>query len=496
MPPLIQFERIDKSFFGVHALRDVSFEVAAGEIHALVGANGAGKSTLMKVLVGVHAPDAGRLLLDGAPIRPSGPEEARKLGIDIVFQEIELPPNMTIAECVFLAREPRRFGLVDFNRMHRETAALLDRLGVSLPPTAVIANLSVAEKQLVQIARALSGETRLLIMDEPTSALTDHEIERLFTILERLREEGTAILYVSHKLDEIFRLANRVTVLRDGQRVGTKAREDLTPDELVRMMLGDKAEAMTETEAGRPAATDRPAVLEVEGLTRAGAFREVSFTLHEGEVLGMFGIVGAGRTEVARALFGLDPYDAGVLRLRGKEVRFRHPSQAIAAGLGLVPEDRKLQGLLLEDSLEHNVSLPSLRRLTRAGLISHRREHQLASQAVADLGIVTASIRMEARHLSGGNQQKVVLARWLATNPSILILDEPTKGIDVGAKREVHALVRRLASEGIATLLISSELDEVMALADRVLVMREGMLVATLDAATTSREEVLRHAVS
>jgi rhamnose transport system ATP-binding protein len=498
--PLLQFRGVSKRFFGVHALEDVSFTVARGEVHALCGANGAGKSTLMKILVGVHQPDHGQILLDGSPVTLSGPAAARTLGIDIVFQEIELPSNLTVAEAVFLGREPRRFGFVDYGRMFSDTAAVLERLGVPIDPSALVEELSVAEKQLVQITRALSGETRVLIMDEPTSALTDHETERLFRLLDALRERGTTILYVSHKLEEIFRLSQQVTVLRDGRVAGARPTAELTPDELVRMMVG----ANTDDEALDPRAEGHPhaataageVVLEARGLTRPGAFEEVSFALRKGEVLGMFGIVGAGRTEVARCLFGLDPYTSGTVLLAGQPVNFHSAADAVRAGLALVPEDRKLQGLVLEMSLQRNVSLASLPRLAPVGVVNSAGETRMAAEAVRDLGVVTDGLEQEVKQLSGGNQQKVVIGKWLATGPRVLILDEPTKGIDVAAKREVHELVRRLARRDLAVLLISSELNEVLALSDRLLVLHEGRVTAELDPATTTREEVLRFAVS
>ena len=496
---LLEFREISKRFFGVHALEGISFTVEAGEIHALCGANGAGKSTLMKILVGVHQPDSGAMLLDDDPVTLAGPAAARALGIDIVFQEIEIPPNLTVAEAVFLAREPRRWGLVDYDRMFRETAALMAQLGVPLSPDDPVERLSVAEKQLVQITRALSGEARVLIMDEPTSALTDHEAERLFELLEALRERGTTILYVSHKMDEIFRLSNRITVLRDGRLVGTRDAGQLTPDELVRMMVGDAAgdDALDPRAAGGEHASllAGEEILRVTGLTRPGAFRDVSFSLRRGEVLGMFGIVGAGRTEVARCLFGLDPYQEGVITLGDRQVRFRSAAEAVTAGLALVPEDRKGQGLILEMSIQRNASLPELPRLTRAGIVQSGAEARVAAGVVRDLGVVAAGVEQDVKQLSGGNQQKVVIGKWLAMHPKILILDEPTKGIDVAAKREVHALIRRMAADGLSVLLISSELGEVLALSDRLLVLREGRVTAELDPRETTREEVMRHAV-
>lgn len=494
--PLLRLEGLTKHFHGVHALEGASFDVQEGSIHAVVGENGAGKSTLMKLLVGIHAPDAGRIVWEGQAITLDGPAAARDRGIDIVFQEIELAPNLTVGESIFLAREPSRWGWVDAGRVFRSAARLLASLGVPIRPEALIEELSVAEKQLIQIARALAGEPRLLILDEPTSALTEHESGRLFEILQELRRRGTTLLYVSHKLEEIFRLADTITVLRDGRHVGTFPRRELDADALIRHMVGPARELAGTTRTPGAARKDNTApLLAVRDLTRSPAFTEVSFEVRRGEVVGLFGIVGAGRTEVARALFGLDPFDLGNILINGRAVRFRSPSQAVAAGLGLVPEDRKLQGLILEMSLRRNLSLAALARLATAGIIRSREERRLAADAVSRLGIVTRGMEQEVRDLSGGNQQKVVIARWLATQPRLLILDEPTRGIDIAAKREVHALIRRLAAEGLGVLLISSELEEVLGLSDRLLVLREGRLTGEFDPRTASREAVLRAAV-
>lgn len=497
MSPLLEFRGITKHFFGVHALENVSFSVPAGEVHALCGANGAGKSTLMKILVGVHQPDGGEVLLDGVPVHLPGPAAARDQGIDIVFQEIELPPNLTVAEAVFLGREPRRWGCVNYDRMFAAAEALFQRLEVPIAPGTAVESLSVAEKQLVQIARALIGEPRVLIMDEPTSALTDHEVERLFRLLEGLRAAGTTILYVSHKLDEIFRLTQRITTLRDGRLVDSVPTAELSPDSLVARMAGTASTtSATEAVSHAPTTEEAAVALQVEALTRTGEFEEISFSLRSGEVLGMFGIVGAGRTEVARCLFGLDRPTSGTVRLGGKAVSFRSAAEAVAAGVALVPEDRKGQGLLLGHSLQRNASLPSLGKLSRLGVVDVDAERSLAQHAIRALRIATDGPEQEVKQLSGGNQQKVVLAKWQSTHPQVLILDEPTKGIDVAAKREVHALVRRMASEGLAVLLISSELEEVLSLSDRLLVLREGRVAGELPAGAATREDVMRLAVA
>ncbi len=491
---VLALENLTKHFFGVHALEDVSFSIRRGTVHAVVGANGAGKSTLMKILVGVHRPDRGRVLLLGEPFEPIDPGAASAAGVDIVFQEIELANNLTVAENIFLAREPARLGWVSHRGMHNEACALLARVGLEVSPETEVGELGVAEKQLVQIARALHGARHILIMDEPTSALTDHEIERIFAVIRHLRGEGMTILYVSHKLDEVFALADDVSVLRDGRLVRTMRVRDATPDELIRLMVGEAAEAPL-AQATRPAPAKPPA-LSVKGLSRDRAFHDVSFEVHPREIVGLFGIVGAGRTEVARAIFGLDAYDRGSVELLGRPLPPRAPAVSVRAGLGLLPEDRKLQGLLLELSVRWNTSLAALPRLSRWGVVPSREEYELVREEIRRLGIVAANTEMEARNLSGGNQQKVVLGKWLAVQPKVLILDEPVKGIDVGAKAEIHRLIRELADEGLAILLISSELDEIINVCDRVLVLHAGRLTAELSRADMTREGIMRHAVS
>lgn len=495
--PLLSLRNLTKRFAGVAALNEVSLDVAKGAVHAVVGQNGAGKSTLMKLLVGVHQPDSGEMLLREKPYRVASPLEARGLGVDIVFQEIELPPNLTVADCVFLAREPRKHFALDYAAMASATVSAMARLGIEIAPDRVVENLSVAEKQLVQVARALVGNAEIIILDEPTSALSDHEVERLFDIISRLRADGATMLYVSHKLEEIFRLADTVTALRDGTVVGTKPCGELDSAELVALMAGAPPEVVaTEFMPKRPAAahSETPA-LEVRSLSRRGVFEDISLMVAKSEIVGLFGIVGAGRTELVRALFGLDPPERGEIRMNGVPMSIRSPSQAIKLGLGLVPEDRKTQGLLLETSLLRNCSLAALPELTSVGCIRTADEWKLGEAAVRRLSIMAANLEQEAASLSGGNQQKTVIARWLALSPRVLLMDEPTKGIDVGAKREVYSIIRTLADSGMGILLITSELDEALELPDRLLIMRSGRLSAELDPRTATRTEVLRHAV-
>jgi ABC-type sugar transport system ATPase subunit len=534
--PLLAFEDVTKRFGGVTALSGVSFRIQAGKIHALVGENGAGKSTLVKCLVGVHRVDSGRIILSGRPIAPQSSRDARGLGIDIVFQEIELAPNLTVAESIFLAREPVSLGMIRTRRMEEEAAALLGSLAVPVSPRARIETLRTAEKQVVQIARTLAQGAQLLVMDEPTSSLSDFEVDRLLGLLEGLRDSGTTIIYVSHKLHEVFRLADDITVMRDGRHVVTNPAETFTTDSVISAMVGAAGPPRTGVMPRRAAEDDpaltgaitrpqtavspsttarplkaagvppylpvtvdghaAPPVLRVDKLSRGRAFRDVSFDLFPCDILGLFGIVGAGRTELVRAIFGLDRPDSGQLTLDGRAVRWRSPADAIAAGLALVPEDRKLQGLHLEESIRRNISLPAISRVSRAGWIDSRAEYALADQAVDRFSIVTrAGVDQAVRFLSGGNQQKVVIAKWLATKPRVLMLDEPTKGIDVGAKREVHALIGRLAAEGAAVILVSSELEEVMALAHRIIVMRAGEASPPMETSQATRESLMRLAV-
>jgi rhamnose transport system ATP-binding protein len=487
-PSLLVLQHLSKRFGAVQALDDVSLTLAAGSIHALVGENGAGKSTLVKILSGVVRPDGGQVLLEGRPLLLSGPADARRQGIAVIHQEPSLFPDLSVMENVFLADPPRdRWGRVDYREMRQRVASLFDRLGVELDPHAEVRGLSMADQQLIEIAKALAGRARVLIMDEPTASLSAHEVQRLFALVEQLRDQGVAILFVSHRLDEIFRLADTITVLRDGRHVRTAPTKELTPADVVRHMVGRALEG-TNASASR---SRGPVVLEVQGLTRRGAFNDVSFALHQGEILGMAGLVGAGRTEVARVLFGIDRPDFGRMWLEGREVAVGSPATALEMGIAYVPEDRHQQGLVLPFSITANVSLPILHRLFPRGVVRPVRERALAQRYRSELRIRSSGVDQPVSDLSGGNQQKVVLAKWLATQPKVLILDEPTRGIDVGAKAEVHRIVEHLASQGLAILLISSDLPEVLALSDRILVMYEGRVTAIFSRQEASEERVM-----
>ena len=467
---MLSFRGISKRFGGIQALEDVGFEVAPAEVHAVVGANGAGKSTLMKILTGVVTPDAGEVLLGGRPVRIPTPRAAHELGIGLVPQETTLCENLSIAENVFLGRDlwfrPRA--------LEAEARRRLADLGLDFDPALPVSRLSVGQKQLVQIVRALAFEPRVLALDEPTASLSEGEVERLFRILRDLKSRGVTLFFVSHRLKEIQAIADRATVLRDGRFVATVPARETPREELVRHMAGREVAV----ERGRTAATADEA-LSVHALSGIG-FRDVSFAVRKGEILGLFGLVGAGRTELARALFGIDPAESGEVRVAGGAVRIRTPQDAIAAGIGLVPEDRKLQGLVLKMRIAPNVSLASLDRLSTAGLISAARERAMVEGFVAKLRIRCSGADQPVAELSGGNQQKVVLARWLDASPRVLILDEPTKGVDVAAKAEIQGIVRELAGAGTAVILISSELEEVRQMADRILVFRAGRVSGEL----------------
>lgn len=484
---ILEMHHISKSFAGVHALRDVAFDLQPGEVHALLGENGAGKSTLIKIITGVHQPDSGQIQLYGQSITFSNPLEARQHGIAAIYQEPSLFPDLDIAENIFAGRQPTSGGRVAWSEMYREAAALLDSLGVHLDPKTKARNLSVAQQQMVEIARALSVHAKILIMDEPTSSLTLAEVADLFRITRQLRQAGTAIVFISHRLEELFELADRVTVLRDGAYVGTKAISEVTRDNLIQMMVGRTLADLFPKLDVEPG----PVVLQVENLTRAGVFQNISFELRQGEILGMAGLVGAGRTDVARAIFGVAPATSGVIKINGQPVHITNPQQAMNLGLAYVPEDRQHHGLVLPLTISDNITLPILSEFAQGGWMDNRKERQAAQQAATKLEVKAAGMWQKARELSGGNQQKVVLAKWLNTQPRILILDEPTRGIDVGTKAAVHGLMSQLAAQGMAVLMISSELPEILGMSDRILVMREGHLTGQFSRAVATQEKIM-----
>ncbi|WP_327170428.1 sugar ABC transporter ATP-binding protein [Streptomyces sp. NBC_01336] len=486
--PVLELEGVSKSFGAVRALRGVSLRLYAGEAHALAGENGAGKSTLIKVLAGVHRPDTGTVLLDGKPVGFHGPADARDAGVAVIYQEPTLFPDLSVAENIFVGRQPRRsFGRVDHRAVRRATAELFERLGVDLDPDRPARGLSIADQQLVEIAKALSFDARVLIMDEPTAALTGSEVARLFGVVRTLRSQGAAVLFISHRLEEIFALCRRVTTLRDGALISSEPLEGLSEDDLVRRMVGrdlDDLYPKQRTEIGEVA-------LGVSRLTREGVFTDVSFEVRRGEIVGLAGLVGAGRSEVARAVFGVDRFDGGEVEVLGRRLRTGAPSAAMAAGLALVPEDRRAQGLVMGMSIERNIGLTGFAATKRAGLMNRAAERDRAVDWAVRLQVKYARLAHVVGTLSGGNQQKVVLAKWLATSPQVLIVDEPTRGIDVGTKAEVHRLLSSLAAQGVAVLMISSDLPEILGMADRVLVMHEGRLTAEIPGSEATEEAVM-----
>jgi rhamnose transport system ATP-binding protein len=521
--PVLALQEVSKSFGAVRALKGVSLRLHAGQAHALAGENGAGKSTLIKILAGVHRPDSGTVLLDGRPVAWHGPADARDAGVAVIYQEPTLFPDLSVAENIFMGRQPRRsLGRVDHKAAHTATAALFARLGVRLDPGRPARGLSLADQQLVEIAKALSCDARVLIMDEPTAALAGSEVARLFGVVRTLRGHGTAVLFISHRLEEIFALCQQVTTLCDGVVVGSdplggsfgpgapqtvpagpagsggsgtggstgSGTAGITPDDLVRRMVG---RGLTELYPKQPVKAGAVA-LDVRRLTREGVFTDVSFTVRHGEIVGLAGLVGAGRSEVARAVFGVDRRDAGTVEVDGRPLRNGAPSAAMAAGLALVPEDRRAQGLVMGMSIERNICLTALTgpaATVRRGFMDRAAERGRARDWAVKLQVKYARLADAVATLSGGNQQKVVLAKWLATRPKVLIVDEPTRGIDVGTKAEVHRLLSRLAADGVAVLMISSDLPEILGMADRVLVMHEGRLAAEFPRAAATEESVL-----
>ena len=488
MTPIIELEKISKTFPGVRALSDVRFDVFPGEVHALLGENGAGKSTLIKIISGVYEPDSGRLDIHGENVRFTSPLDAQDAGIATIYQELLLFPALTVAENIFMGHPPRnRFGGVDWPAMRRKTVDLLRSLDIhDLEPTEVVGALSIGNRQRVEIAKALSRNAQILIMDEPTAALTEADTIRLFDIVRKLRERGVGIIYISHRLEEIFDLADRVTVLRDGSFVGTKPVSETDKDDLISMMVGRTIDALFPKKNVTPGEV----VLRVEGLERPPVTRNVSFEVRSGEIVGLAGLVGSGRSELAQIIFGVTPATSGTISLQGKEVRITSPKDATSLGIAYVPEDRGLQGLIRPMALRENLSLAVLERLARFNLINRADEHALADGSIRQFGIRASGTEQIVNKLSGGNQQKAVLAKWLATKPRLLIMDEPTRGVDVGAKAEIHRLMGDLVEQGLAILMISSELPEIMGMSDRILVMREGRLVAEFADTDADQEEI------
>jgi ABC-type sugar transport system ATPase subunit len=488
---LIALEEITKRFPGVLALDHISLEVQEGTIHAVVGENGAGKSTLMLTLAGIHAPDSGRIIVGGDPVQFADALEANRRGIGIVFQELSVWPNLDVKENIFMGIEPRRGPLVDFAKMRRESEELLSRLGADFSPDMLVSELSLAQQQLVEIAKALARSPGILILDEPTSSLSPREIEDLFRVLRDLKAHGVTILYISHHLEEVFALCDAITVMRDGRHVLTRPTSELSQEAVIRAMVGRDLEEFIRHGQHRKGEV----VLEVRNLGSGRRFGNVSFSLRVGEVVGMAGLVGAGRSELALSLVGFPPPDSGEILVEGRAIKIRSPQDALRHGIVLLPEDRNLSGLVLNMSVRENMTLAVLRNLVRGGMTEPSRERGVAEDLVRRLNIKTPGLETPVVNLSGGNQQKVLLGRSLTTEPKVLIMDEPTRGIDVGAKAEIYALIDRLAEDGLAVLVISSELLEVLGISDRILVMRQGELSGELSSADADQEKIMTLAI-
>ncbi|HKG11825.1 MAG TPA: sugar ABC transporter ATP-binding protein [Pyrinomonadaceae bacterium] len=504
--PLLRMEGIRKVFSGVVALDGVDVTVERGEVHALVGENGAGKSTLIKIMTGAYRRDGGRMLLEGREVNFRSPEEAQGEGVVAVYQEVNLLMFRTVAENIFLGREPRRIGLIDWKKMNADAGAILTRLGLDIDPAATLGTLNIALRQMVAIARGVSFGAKVVVLDEPTSSLTEHEVSILYDVIRRLKAEGVGVVYISHRFDELYTVCDRVTVLRDGKFVATRPLSGLEKIDLVCLMLGKQrdelrksgATAFGEHGAGAKAADtskETAPLLRAENLTRGRKLDRVSLEAARGEIVGMAGLLGSGRTETARAIFGADPVDDGRVELEGKRLDLDSPRDAIEAGLAFLTEDRKAEGIIPELSVRENLTLAALPEMTKFGIVSRAKQNEIVERFMKRLGIKASSAEQKIRELSGGNQQKVLLARWLCKNPKFLILDEPTRGIDIGAKGEIQALINELAGSGLGVLMISSELEELVEGSSRVVVMRDGRCVAELRGPEISQENII-HAMA
>lgn len=484
----IEMRDIDKAFGSNQVLKHAGFELADGEVHALMGENGAGKSTLMKILTGVYTRDAGTVLVDGKEVNYKNPQEAEKAGIVFIYQELNVMFDLTVEENLFMGKEIHgRFGICDRKAMQAKAKETLTMLGVDISPKTVMSDLSVGQQQMIEICKALMVDAKVIIMDEPTAALTQSETVALFRVIESLRKKGVSIVYISHRMEEIFELCDRITVLRDGSYIGVKDIPKTNMNEIVKMMIGRE---IGERYPARNVKIGKE-VLKVSGLTKAGVFKDVNFSVHAGEVLGVSGLMGAGRTEIMQAIFGNLPYESGTIEIDGRPVTIKNPIQAISQGIGFITEDRKTEGLMLEKSIQENVSLCNLGSISSSSVISSAREKELVAKAIKDLHIKCFGPFHECNNLSGGNQQKVVLAKWILTDPKILILDEPTRGVDIGAKKEIYSIINELAAKGVAVIMVSSELPEVLGMSDRIMVVREGEVRGVISHDEANQENVM-----
>lgn len=488
--PFIEMTGIDKSFSGNQVLKNVDFEIKRGEIHALMGENGAGKSTLIKVLTGIHPRDRGVVKVDGKEVMYNNPKEAEESGMAVIHQELNIIPHLTVTENMFLGKELTygKTGIMNKNAMRKQTIESLKRLGVTnINPDQSAGKLSVGQQQMIEIARALDTDARLIVMDEPTSALTDREIESLFSVIDSLKSQNVSIVYISHRMEEIFNICDRITILRDGEYIGTKKIADTSFEEVVKMMVGREL-------GNQFPERDHPVgdvVFEIDNLCRDKYFQNVSFKVKEGEILGVAGLMGAGRSEVMETIFGFEKKDEGSIKLHGESLRINHPRDAIKAGIGFITEDRKSKGLVIDASIRENIALTNLKTLSKSGVISNAKENKMVADLIERLRVRTTGQEQEVKSLSGGNQQKVVIAKWLGINPKVLILDEPTRGVDVGAKQEIYNIMNELTEIGVAIIMISSELPEVLGVSDRIMVMYEGKVTAFLDSDEADQEKIM-----
>jgi len=489
---ILEMQHITKTFPGVIALDDVNFQLQKGEVHILLGENGAGKSTLIKILSGAYQKTSGEIYLNQKRIDIKNPGHALSLGIGIIYQELNLIPHLTAGENIFLGREPTlTLGIIDFKTLFQQAQALLDELGVQINAQSLVKNLGVAQQQMVEVAKALSLDAEILIMDEPTSALTEQEITELFKTITRLKNNGVSIIYISHRLEELFEIGDRVSVLRDGKYIGTLLIKDTSKSELIEMMVNRELEE----QFPKQTITRGEEILRVEGLTRGRKLRNINFSLFRGEILGIAGLLGSGRTELARAIFGADRIDTGKIFIKGKLLSLKSPRNSINSGIGLLTEDRKTQGLVLNLSLKDNICLPSIDQFSRYGVVSSKKEKKVVQKYIRELRIKTPGLNQKVVYLSGGNQQKVVMSKWLCSNADILIFDEPTRGIDVGSKVEIYQFMNQLTAAGVAIIMISSELPEILGMSDRILVMHQGKIKGEFMAGEATQEKILHSAL-